>query len=39
MVMGVTLEDLIKQALQIVFYGMDARSGVRGDAPDKEMVQ
>lgn len=39
MVMGVTLEDLIKQALQMVFYGMDARMGSQGDDPDKETVQ
>ena len=39
MVMGVTLEELIKQALQIIFYGMEARNGTRGDDTDKEMVQ
>ena len=39
MVMGVTLEDLIKQALQMIFYGMDARNGLRGNDPDKEVVQ
>ena len=39
MVMGVTLEDLIKQALQMVFYGMDARMGATGDDPDEEVMQ
>jgi AcrR family transcriptional regulator len=39
MVMGVTLEDLIKQALQIIFYGMEARNGARRDDPDREGIQ
>jgi len=39
MVMGVTLEDLIKQALQIIFYGMEARSGIRGNDLSKETMQ
>ena len=39
MVMGVTLEDLIKQALQIIFYGMEARRGLRGNDMGKEGVE
>ncbi len=39
MVVGVTLEDLIKQALQMMFYGMDAVRGAQEDDPDKEIVQ
>jgi len=39
MVMGVTLEDLIKQSLEMVFYGMDARGRVRGDDLDEEVMQ
>ncbi len=39
MVMGVTLEDLIKQALQMMFYGMDGRREAREEDPDEEIVQ
>ena len=31
MVMGVSLEDLVKQALEVIFYGMVRREGLSGD--------
>lgn len=38
MVMGVSLEDLIKQALEIVFYGMVTRNASGQDGSEKESI-